>query len=58
MVASRIYFITFPVSGEPSSHMVDESKILDVESSLDKIQHDEFMPSPTEKQIVEDEEEA
>ena len=38
--------------------MGDESKILDVERGLDKIHHDDFMPSPTEKQIVEDEEEA
>ena len=38
--------------------MGDDSKIPDVERSSDKIQHDEFMPSPTEKQIVEDEEEA
>ena len=38
--------------------MGDDSKILDVERILDKIQHHEFMPSPTTKQIIEDEEEA
>ena len=38
--------------------MGDESKILDVERGSDKIQHDDFMPSPTENKIVEDEEEA
>ena len=38
--------------------MGDDSKIPDVERGSDKIQHDDFMPSPTEKQIVEDEEEA
>ena len=37
--------------------MGDEYKIPDVERGSDKIQHDEFMPSPIEKQIVEDEEE-
>ena len=35
-----------------------DSKIPDVERFLDKIKHDEFIPSPTEKQIVKDEEEA
>ena len=38
--------------------MGDEFKILAIERGLDKIHHDEFMPSPTAKQIVEDEEEA
>ena len=38
--------------------MGDESKIPDVERGSDKIQHDDFMPSPTEKQMVKDEEEA
>ena len=38
--------------------MGDESKIPDFERGLDQMEHDEFMPSPTEKQIVEDEEEA
>ena len=38
--------------------MGDDSKILYVERGSHKIQHDDFMPSPTEKQIVEDEEEA
>ena len=38
--------------------MGDESKIPNVERGSHKIQHDEFFPSPTEKQIVEDEEEA
>ena len=37
--------------------MGDESKILDVERGSYKIQHDDFMPSPIEKKIVEDEEE-
>ena len=36
--------------------MGDDSKILDFERGSDKIQHDYFMPSPTEKKIVEDEE--
>ena len=36
--------------------MGDESKIPNVERGSHKIQHDEFFPSPTEKQIVEDEE--
>ena len=35
-----------------------DSKIPYVERGSDKIQHDEFMPSPTSKQIIEDEEEA
>ena len=38
--------------------MGDESKILAIERGSDKIHHDEFIPSPTTKQIVEDEEEA
>ena len=38
--------------------MGDDSKIPDVERGSDKIQHDDFMPSPTKNQIVEDEEEA
>ena len=58
MVASTESFINFPLSGGPSSHMGYEYKILYVERGLDKIQHDDFMPSPTEKQIVEDEEDA
>ena len=49
MVSSRKSFITFPLSGGPSNHMGDESKIPDVERGLDKIQHDEFMPSHTRK---------
>ena len=57
MVASRESFITFPLSGGPTSHMGDESKIPTIERGSNKIQHDEFIPSPTEKQIVEDEEE-
>ena len=35
-----------------------ESKIQIVERGSHKIQHDEFIPSPIEKQMVEDEEEA
>ena len=63
MVASRESFITFPLSGGPSSHMGDESKIPVVEKGSNKIHHAEFnnglyVPSPTTKQIVEDEEEA
>ena len=58
MVASRKSFITFPLLRGPNSHMGDESKIPDVERGSDKIQHDDFMPSPTEKKIVKDEEEA
>ena len=38
--------------------MGDESKIPDVERGLDKIQQDDFIPSPIRKKIVEDEEEA
>ena len=58
MVASRKSFITFPLSGGPRIHMGDDSKIPDVERGSDRIHHDEFIPSPTKKQIVEDEEEA
>ena len=58
MVASIESFITFPLSGGPISQMGDESKIPDVERGSDKIHHDDFIPSPTEKQIVEEEEEA
>ena len=58
MVASREYFITFPLSGGPRSQMGCDSKIPDVERGLHKIHHVDFMPSPIEKQIVEDEEEA
>ena len=38
--------------------MGDEPKIPTVEICSYKIQHDDFMPSPTTKQTVEDEEEA
>ena len=58
MVSSREPFITFPLSRGPRSHMGDESKIPYGERGSYKIQHDDFMPSPIEKQIVEDEEEA
>ena len=58
MVASRESFITFPLSGGPSSNMGDEYEIPTIERGSDKIQHDDFIPSPTIKQIVEDEEEA
>ena len=58
MVASKESLIASPLSGGPSSHMGDESKIPVVERGSDKIQHDEFMPSPTTKQIVEDEDQA
>ena len=58
MVASRKSFITFPLLGGPINHMGYDSKIPYVERDSHKIQHDEFMPRPTEKQIVEDEEEA
>ena len=58
MVASMDSFITFPLSGGPRSQMGDDSKIPDVERGSDKIQHDDFMPSPIEKKIVEDEKEA
>ena len=58
MVASRESFITFPLSGGPSSHMGDDSKIPDIEKVSYKIHHYDFIPSPTIKQIVEDEEEA
>ena len=58
MVSSMESFITFPLSGGPSIHIGDEYKIPYVERVSDKILHDDFMPSPTEKKIVEDEEEA
>ena len=51
-------FIISPLSRGPNSQMGDDSNIPDVERGLDKIQHDDFMPSSTEKQIVENEEEA
>ena len=62
MVASRESFITLTLSGIPSIHMGDESKIISIEKGLDKIQHVEFkngvyVPSPTTKKIVENEEE-
>ena len=62
MVASRKSFITFPLLGGPRIHMVYESKIPGVEKGVDKIQHVElknglYVPSPTTKQIVENEEE-
>ena len=38
--------------------MGDESKIPYVQRGSDKIHNDDSIPSPTEKQIVEDEEEA
>ena len=38
--------------------MGDDSKILEVQRSSYRILHDEFMPSPTEKKMVKDEEEA
>ena len=56
MVTSRQSFITFPLSGGPNSHMGDEYEIPYVERGSDKIQHDDFMPSPIEKKIAEDEE--
>ena len=58
MVASKESFITLPLSGGPGSHMGYEFKIPAIERGSYKIQHDDFMPSPTENQIVEDEEEA
>ena len=58
MVASRKSFITFPLVGCPRSHMGYESKIPTIERGSHEIQHDEFIPSTTEKQIVEDKEEA
>ena len=58
MFASRKSFITLPISSGPKSNMGGEYKIPNVERGSDKIQHDYFIPSPTEKQIVEDEEEA
>ena len=57
-IASRKSFITIPLSRGHRSHIGDESKIPYVERGSDKIQHDYFMPSPTTKKIVEDEEEA
>ena len=58
MVSSRKSFITFHLSGGPSSHIGNEYEILVVTRVSYKIQHDDFIPSPTTKQIVEDEEEA
>ena len=55
MVASWKSFITFPLSGGPRSHIGDDSKIQYSEIGSNKIHHDEFIPSPTEKKIVEDE---
>ena len=54
MVSSKEFFITFPLSGGPSSHMGDESKILAIEKGSDKIQHvyfnnGRYVPSPTKK---------
>ena len=62
MVASRESFITFTLSGGPSSHMGDDSKIPVVDKGSEKIQHENFenglyAPSPTAKKIVEREEE-
>ena len=58
MVASKESLSTLTLSEGPNIHMGDNSKIPDVERGSDKTQHDEFMPFPTEKQIVEEEEEA
>ena len=58
MVSSRKSYITFPLLGGPSSHMRDDCKIPTVERVSHKIHHDEFIPSPTEKETIEDEEEA
>ena len=58
IVASMESFITFPLSGGPRSKMGDDSKIPTVERGSHKIQHDDFIPSPIKKEIVEDEEEA
>ena len=58
MVASRDSFTTFTLSGRPRTHMGYEPQIQIVERGSIKIHHDEFIPSPTTKQIVEDEEEA
>ena len=57
MVTFRKSFIIFSLSGGPSSQKGYEYKIPNDKRGSDKIQHDEFMPSPTEKKIVEDEEE-
>ena len=58
MVASKKSFITFPLSRGPRSHTGYESKIPVVVIGSDKIKHDEFIPSHTTNQIIEDEEEA
>ena len=58
MVASKESYSTLSLLNGPNIHMGYDSKIPDVERGLDKIQHYYFMPSPTEKKIVEDEEEA
>ena len=63
MVSSRDSFITFPLLGGPSSHMGDDSIIPTIDKGSNKIQHvgfknGHYVPSPTAKQIVEDEEEA
>ena len=47
MVSSKESFITFTLSGGPSSHMGDDSKIPTVERGSHKIQHNEFMPYVT-----------
>ena len=54
MVSSRESFTTFTLSVGPSTHMGYESPIPVVKRGSFKIQHDEFMPSPTTKKIVED----
>ena len=58
MVASKKSFITFPLLGRPISHMGDDSKIPTIERGSHKTHHDVFIPTPPEKKIVEDEEEA
>ena len=61
MDASKESFITFTLSGGPSSHTGDESKIPAIEKGSDKIQHAKFknglyVPSHASKKIIEYEE--
>ena len=63
MLASKESFTTLTLSGGPSTHMGDEFQILAAGRGYIKIQHEEFknilyVPSPTTKQFVQDEEEA
>ena len=57
MVASKDSFSTFSLLKGPNIHMGDDSQIPSEGRGSVRVKHDYFMLSPTEKQIVEDEEE-